>query len=255
MRVLVTGASSGIGRSLALLFAHHGHDVVLVARREAALTELADAVRRMGRTAIVHPVDLAMADGPGSLHRRLETEKVTIDVLVNNAGFGLQGRFDTLPLDRQLGMIQVNVASLTALTRLFLPGMLARNTGGILNVASTAAFQPGPLMTVYYATKAYVLSFTEAVAEEVADSGLKVTCLCPGPTYTGFAEAASMTTSRLFKAGAMTADEVARQGFEGWSAGKRLVIPGLRNRFGAFTVRLVPRRLVPKVVKRLNVVE
>src|SRR5688500_7074316 len=255
MRVLGPGASAGMGRSWALQFARHGHGVVLVARREAALTELADAVRGTGRTVIVHPVDLATADGPAALHRRLEADGVTIDVLVNDAGFGLQGRFDTLPLDRQLDMIQVNVTSLTALTRLFLPGMLARNTGGVLNVASTAAFQPGPLMTVYYATKAYVLSFTEAVAEEVAGSRLKVTCLCPGPTYTGFAEAAAMTTSRLFKAGAMSADEVARQGYEGWAAGRRLVIPGFRNRLGPLAVRLVPRRLVPGIVKHLNVVD
>ena len=255
MTVLVTGASSGIGRSLALLYAHHAHDVVLVARREAALTELADAIRAIGRSALVYSADLEATDAAGRLKRRLDDDGVTIDVLVNNAGFGLQGPFETLPLDRQLAMIQLNVASLTALTRLFLPGMVARNTGGVLNVASTAAFQPGPLMAVYYATKAYVLSFTEAIAEEVSGSRLKVTCLCPGPTHTGFAEAAAMTTSRLFKAGAMTADDVAKQGFEGWSAGRRLIIPGFRNRLGPLIVRLVPRRLVPAVVKRINVVE
>ena len=255
MRILVTGASSGIGRSLALLFAHGGHDVVLVARREAALAEVADAIRREGRPALVYAADLEATDAPTRLKQRLDADGLTIDVVVNNAGFGLQGPFDALPLDRQLAMIQLNVTSLTALTGLFLPGMLARNTGGILNVASTAAFQPGPLMAVYYATKAYVLSFTEALAEEVTGSRLKVSCLCPGPTYTGFAEAAAMTTSRLFKAGAMTADDVAMEGFEGWSAGKRLVIPGFRNRLGPLIVRLTPRRLVPPVVKRINVVE
>jgi short-subunit dehydrogenase len=189
------------------------------------------------------------------LYEQLVADKVPVDVLVNNAGVGLQGRFDALPLDRQLAMIQLNVTSLTGLTRLLLPSMLARDTGGLLNVASTAAFQPGPLMAVYYATKAYVLSFTEAVAEEVSGSRLRVTCLCPGPTHTGFAEAADMIGSRLFKAGAMSADAVARQGFEGWSAGKRLVIPGVANRLGALAPRLSPRRVVTKVVKRLNVVE
>jgi hypothetical protein len=255
MIALVTGASSGIGRSLALQFAAGGYDLVLTARSEPALQELAGQVRALGRTAHVIAADLGAADGASQLHQIVTREAINVDVLVNNAGVGLQGRFDTLPLDRQLAMIQLNVTSLTALTRLLLPGMLARNTGGLLNVASTAAFQPGPLMTVYYATKAYVLSFTEAVAEEVAESRLKVTCLCPGPTHTGFVKAAAMTGSRLFKAGAMTAEEVARQGFEGWSAGKRVVIPGIRNRLGAFSVRLVPRRIVPKIVKQLNVVE
>jgi uncharacterized protein len=255
MIALVTGASSGIGRSLALQFAAGGYDLVLTARSEPALQELAAQVQALGRTAHVIVADLGAADGASRLHEVLVRDGINVDVLVNNAGFGLQGRFDTLPLDRQLAMIQLNVTSLTALTRVLLPGMLARNSGGVLNVASTAAFQPGPLMTVYYATKAYVLSFTEAVAEEVAESRLNVSCLCPGPTHTGFVKAAGMTGSRLFKAGAMTADDVAQQGFEGWSNRKRVVIPGFRNRLGAFSVRLVPRRIVPTIVKRLNVVE
>ena len=152
-------------------------------------------------------------------------------------------------------MLQLNVMSLTALTRLCLPSMLARNVGGVLNVASTAAFQPGPLMAVYYASKAFVLSFTEAIAEEVSETALKVSCLCPGPTHTGFVEAAGMQGSRLFTGGAMSADDVARLGYDGWQAGRRVVIPGLQNRLGTLMVRLTPRALVPKITKRLNQVE
>lgn len=249
---LVTGASSGIGRSLALLFARHGYDVVLVARRQSSLEALASEVHHLGRAAHVHATDLSQPGSASDLHGRLESVGTPVDVLVNNAGVGMQGRFDQLPLDRQLAMIELNLVSLTALTRLFLPAMLERNQGGVLNVASTAAFQPGPLMSVYYATKAYVLSFTEAVAEEVAATNLKVSCLCPGPTGTGFAAEADLEQSRLFKGGAMSADDVARIGFDGWTAGHRVVIPGFSNRIGALAVRLMPRRLVQKVTKRLN---
>jgi short-subunit dehydrogenase len=252
MIALITGASSGIGRSLALLFAQNGYDLVLVARGEAALQELAHEANRQGRTARVMPADLGVAGGVEDLHARLQRDGIDVDVLVNNAGVGMLGPFHELPLDRQVGMIQLNVTSLTALTRLMLPPMLARRRGGVLNVASTAAFQPGPLMAVYYATKAYVLSFSEALAEEVAGTGLQVTCLAPGPTYTEFIERAAMAHTRIVAGGAMTADEVARQGFEGWKAGRRLVIPGARNRFGAMAVKFAPRAFVTRFVKRLN---
>lgn len=253
MTTLVTGASSGIGRSLAIMFARGGDDLVLVARREQALRELADEIERIGRRAHVITADLAAPGAAEALHARLQRDGLAIDVLVNNAGFGLWGRFDALPFDRQIAMIELNVTSLTALTRLLLPPMLARNRGGLLNVASTAAFQPGPLAAVYYATKAYVLSFTEAIAEEAAGSGVKVTCLAPGPTETEFAERAELTDTRLFASAAvMSAGEVARTGFEGWRAGKRLVVPGLRNRLVAFSIRLSPRGAVLKTVKRLN---
>ena len=252
---LITGASSGIGLSLARLFASGGYDVVLVARRLSSLEWLAGEIHRTGRAAHVFPADLSAAGSAESLHERLEAAGIRVDVLVNNAGVGMQGRFGELPLDRQLAMIQLNVTSLTALTGMYLPQMIARNTGGILNVASTAAFQPGPLMAVYYATKAFVLSFTEALAEEVSGTALKVSCLCPGPTHTGFVEAAAMQGSRLFTTGAMPADDVARIGYDGWQAGKRLVIPGTQNRLGTLLVRFTPRRIVPKITKRLNQVE
>lgn len=256
MTTVVTGASAGIGRSLALLYAQNGYDVVLVARREAALQEVAADIARTGRAARVIAADLAVEDGAQQVHDRVKRDGIEVDVLVNNAGFGLQGRFDQLPLDRQIAMIQLNVTTLTALTRLLLPSMLARNAGGVLNVASTAAFQPGPLMAVYFATKAYVLSFTEALAEEVADSALKVSCLAPGPTRTEFAERAAMTTTRLFQGGSvMSSDDVARIGFEGWNAGRRVIVPGASNRFRALSVRLAPRAVVTKIVKRLNSTE
>jgi short-subunit dehydrogenase len=252
---LITGASSGIGRSLARLFARGGHDVVLVARRESSIESLAEEVRGTGRAAHAFAADLSENHSAEALRDRIGRARIQVDVLVNNAGVGLQGRFDELPLDRQLSMLQLNVTSLTTLTRLYLPEMIARNTGGILNVASTAAFQPGPLMAVYYASKAFVLSFTEALAAEVSGTALKVSCLCPGPTRTGFVEAAGLQGSRLFTGGAMSADDVARVGYDGWNAGKRLVIPGVQNRLGTLLVRFTPRALVPRITKRLNQVE
>ena len=255
MNALITGASAGIGRHLAAQFARHGFDVILAARREGALQTLAAEITAAGGRARVIPADLERADGAALLYDHLQQTGVGVDVLVNNAGFGLQGPFAELPLERQVAMIQLNVTSLTSLTRLMLPSMLARNRGGVLNVASTAAFQPGPLMAVYYASKAFVLSLTEAVAEEVAGTALKVSCLAPGPTRTEFAERASMTGVRLFKGPVMTAEDVARIGFDGWNAGKRLVIPGLRNQLGAVLVKLSPRSIVPPLIKRLNTIE
>jgi short-subunit dehydrogenase len=250
---LITGASSGIGRDLARQFAADGTDVVLVARRAAELQALAaELVRDHHVAAAPIEADLARVDAPRELARTLDARGLAIDVIVNNAGFALQGPVAELPLARQLDMIQVNVTALTALTRLFLPAMLQRNRGGVLNVASTAAFQAGPLMAVYYATKAYVESFTEAIAEEVAGSALRVSCLCPGPTSTGFAEAAAVTETNLFKRPVMTSAEVAKAGYDGWKRGRVVVIPGFNNRVTAAFVRVAPRAQVRRVIKRLN---
>ena len=175
-----------------------------------------------------------------------------MDVVVNNAGFGSVGCVADLPVERQLNMIQVNVAALTSLTGLFLPGMIQRRRGGILNVGSTAGFQPGPNMAVYYATKAYVLSFTEALAEELVGSEINATCLAPGPTESGFGADSGMEASIFFKFGAMKARSVAQAGYRGFRRGKVIVVPGLKNRLLAFSVRLGPRTIVRKLVKRLQ---
>jgi len=256
---LITGASSGIGRALAQQFAAHGYDVVLVARNAAALEDVGRGLPASPsgpdkRRPAVHTIaaDLAKTGSAVALVEQLRQGGIQIDVLVNNAGFGLQGEFAELPADQQIEMIQLNVVTLTELTRLLLPGMLQRRTGGVLNVASTAAFQPGPLMSVYYATKAFVLSFTEGIAEEVAGTGVKVTCLCPGPTETAFMDRAGMRGTNLFKGGTMSVEPVAREGFDGWNSGKVVVIPGFANRRGTLVVRLSPRALVRRVVKRMN---
>jgi uncharacterized protein len=250
---LITGASSGIGRSFAHLFARDGYDLVLVSRRAAPLQDLSHEIARSYATsARVVPADLAKAESPLFLYTQLQRIDITVDVLVNNAGVGMQGAFAALPLDRQLQMIQLNISSLTTLTRLLLPSMLERRTGGVLNVGSTAGFQPGPFMAVYYATKAYVVSFSEALSEEVAGSGVRVTCLAPGPTETGFAGEAGATGARLFRGEMMTADDVARIGYDGWKEGKPMVIAGAANRRKALLVRFAPRSLVLKAVRRLN---
>lgn len=250
---LITGASSGIGRDLAHQFAADGYDLVLVARRRDALEDaVRDVTRTHGVNARVIAIDLATPGAARQIVDQLQTAGVTIDVLVNNAGFGLHGPVAELALERQLEMVQVNVAVLTELTRLFLPGMLERNRGGVLNVGSTAAFQPGPLMAVYYATKAYVLSFTEALAVEVNGSALRTSCLCPGPTATHFAETAQVTHSRLFRMGTMRPADVARVGYDGWKRGQVIVIPGLKNRLGAVLASVSPRSMVRRIMKEVN---
>jgi len=251
---LITGASSGIGLELANLFARDGNDLVLVARNEGKLRQLASRLEgEFGIATRVLAADLAKAHAAQELVMTLNVHEVTIDALVNNAGFGLSGPFVATDLDKELEMIQVNIVALTELTKLLLPGMVARRSGRILNLASTAAFQPGPLMAVYYATKAYVLSFSEAIADELRDSGVTVTALCPGPTDTGFAVAARLESSRLFNmAKPMTSAAVARIGYEAMKRGKRVVIPGMRNKLLAQSIRLTPRRMVTTFVRKLQ---
>jgi hypothetical protein len=246
---LITGASGGIGYELAKLFAKDHYDLVLVARSGDKLNQVAGELRQQfGVTVKTVALDLASAPGGKILFDHLEGEKVAVDVLVNNAGFGVFGEFAGMAEEEILGQIHLNVAALTHLTRLFLPGMLARRSGKIMNVASTAAFQPGPLMAVYYATKAYVLSFSEALANEVAGSRVVVSCFCPGATNTGFQKRAGMENSRLFKKiGAMNAEAVARDGYRGLMAGKTVVISGMQNWLVAESVRFAPRKLVTAV--------
>ena len=251
--VLITGASSGIGRELAKTFAADGSRLILLARKRQALQQLADELRQSHKTqSEVLTADLAQPGAPVRIFEHLQANGTKVDVLVNNAGFGAHGDFFRLPLERQLEMIQVNVTSLTHLTRLMLPGMLERHRGGVLNVASTASFQPGPLMALYYATKAFVLSLSEAIAEEIRGSGVNITVLCPGPTATNFNEVAGARFSRGFMRRAMSAEEVARIGHRSFRTRSVVAIAGFRNQLLAFSTRLAPRAVVRRVVKEIN---
>jgi short-subunit dehydrogenase len=254
MNALVTGASGGIGEGLARLIAGGGSDVVLLARSADRLQALADELGRNHKiSASVVAADLSEPGAADGVARALAERRLTIDILVNNAGFGTLGAFVQGNPQEQLRMLQVNVVALTELTRRLLPGMIERRTGRILNVASTAAFQPGPFMAVYYASKAYVLSLSEALSEETSGTGVTVTCLCPGPTRTGFQERAHIENTRLLDViSVMSAADVARAGYEGMMAGRPLVIPGLMNKVGVQSLRLAPRRLTARLVKALH---
>lgn len=251
---LITGASGGIGERLAHRFAEEGYDLALVARREDRLRQVGDALAAShGVRVVVVAADLADPSAPRAIVARLEAEGLAIDALVNNAGYGVRGQFAETPERAELDMLQVNIGAIVHLTKLLLPGMLARGSGKILNVASTAAFVPGPLMAGYFASKAYLLSFSEALATETAGTGVTVTALCPGPTATGFADAAGIGRSRLFRGrNVQGVDEVARAGFEGLMAGQRVVIPGLRNRALVFSGRFAPRHVLASIAHRLN---
>ena len=249
---LVTGASGGIGYELAKLFAKDRHNLVLVARSGPRLSQFAGELeRQFGISARAIPLDLTATPAPQFLFDQLQREGIAIEFLVNNAGYGVHGEFAHVPLEEALGQIHLNITALTTLTRLFLTPMLERGRGRILNVASTAGFQPGPLMAVYYATKAYVISFSEALANELRETGVTVTCLCPGPTQTGFQERAAMEESRLTKLGMMSGKAVAQDGYRGMQAGKSLVISGLRNWLVAESVRFAPRKLVTAVSRKI----
>jgi uncharacterized protein len=250
---LITGASGGIGYELAKLFAKDHHNLVLVARKAQSLEQFADELRRVfGVLVKTVALDLPAADAPTLLFDQMQGEGIAVDILVNNAAYGKLGDFADVPVEESLGQIQLNIAALTHLTKLFLEPMLKRGSGKIMNVASTAGFQPGPRMAVYYATKAYVISFSEALANELAGKGVTVTCLCPGPTATGFADRAGNDKSRLFKqVRPMDAKTVALKGYRGLMAGKTLVIPGLRNWLLAESLRVSPRKVVTAVSRRL----
>jgi short-subunit dehydrogenase len=251
---LVTGASGGIGEELARLLAAGGANLVLVARSADRLAALAGELSQThGVTASVIAQDLSAPDAVDVIAGELATRQLTIDILVNNAGFGLYGPFTETPAADEARMIQVNVVALTMLTKRLLPGMVERRRGRVLNVASTAAFQPGPLMAVYYASKAYVLSFSEALSNETSGTGVTVTCLCPGPTETGFQDRARLRESRLFSAVSVgSAADVARAGYDGMMAGRAVVVPGLRNKIGVQVVRVTPRALVRRVIRNIQ---
>ena len=250
---LVTGASAGIGRELALLLARDGYDLILTARDETRLHALAAELAERSQTrSTVIPCDLSLPSGPRELAARIDDAGLAVDILVNNAGMGAAGAFADLPLERQLALLQLNIVSLTELTRRFLPRMLERGRGRVLNVASTAAFQPGPYLATYYASKAYVLLLSEALAEEARESAVTVTVLCPGPTRTEFFARAHMRESTLAKHTVMDAATVAAAGYRGMIRGDRIVVPGLANRAASVLVRAAPRNVVTRVVAWLN---
>jgi uncharacterized protein len=245
---LITGASGGIGYELGKLFARDHHDLVLVARNGDKLLKVAGELEMHGIQVKTIPLDLAQPPAARFLFDQLQREGIAVDILVNNAGFGAFGDFVGMREDDILGQIQVNITALTELTRLFLPPMIARRSGRVMNVASTAGFQPGPLMAVYYATKAYVISFSEAIANELRHSGVTVTCFCPGATHTGFAERAGTQNSRLFKQlGAMNAEAVALDGYRALMAGRTLSISGAHNWLVAQSTRFAPRKMVTSI--------
>ncbi len=238
---LITGASGGIGLEIARLFARDGYDLALVARSAERLDVVAAELRARGNIVVTtFTQDLS---APGAA-RVVFGQIPACDVLVNNAGFASNGRFAELDEARILDEISLDVTALTQLTRLYLPGMIERKHGRILNVASTAAFLPGPNMAVYYASKAYVLSFSEALAEEMRGTGVTVTCLCPGATATGFADRAEMTATRLMRGPQANATDVARAGYDGLLAGKPVVVPGITNKVLSWTAHLTPRRML-----------
>jgi short-subunit dehydrogenase len=248
---LITGGSGGIGFQIARVLGRKGFDLVLVSRKRDALEAAAGQLEgKYGVKVHVFAADLRRPEAPQAIFDFLHHENIPIEVLVNNAGFGLLGAFADTKLQREMEMIQVNIVALTHLTKLFLPEMIKRKSGRILNVASTAAFQPGPLMAVYYATKAYVLSFSQALAEELRNSGVTVTALCPGPTATEFASSANVGKSGLFAAfGIADADDVARFGVAAMMQGKRVAIPGIKNKIIAQASRITPRAISTKITR------
>ena len=246
---LITGASAGLGVEFARQCARRGEEVVLVARRADRLEALAAEI---GAKAHVIAADLTEPRAGTKVVGEIIARGMWVRTLINNAGFGLRGRFDELPLARQLEMIDLNVRALTNLTFVVINDMVLKGGGAILNVASTAAFQPGPKMAVYFATKAYVLSFTEALHEEWKDRGIKVSALCPGSTRTEFGDVAGIRTLGQFERLAMDAGPVVRAGLEGLDANRAIVIPGAVNKPGAWSTRLAPRSVVRKIAGSLK---
>ena len=251
--VLITGASSGIGLALAREFAQHGHPLVLTAPVEAELRSLAtDLARIHGVKARIIAKDLARETAPQEIFNELAREDIQIEILVNNAGLGQRGKFWETPLDRDITILRVNAEAVLRMTKLFLPMMVQRGHGRIMNTASIAGFEPGPLLAVYHATKAFVLSLSEALATELEDTAVTVTALCPGPVDTDFFPKAEMIDSEVFQRGnVMAPQEVARAGYEALMRGDRITIPGATNKAMVFSRRLMPEAAQAKINEKL----
>ncbi len=252
--VLITGGTSGIGFALARVFAEHHFNLVIVARKQEELLQ-AKLTLEQGYDITVQTIqkDLIAELAAHELHAELASKGIRIDILVNNAGFANYGKFQDISLEKDSAVMHLNMINLTLLTKLFLKDFLARNDGRILNVASTAAFQPGPFMSVYYATKAYVLFLGEAVAEELRATGVTITTLCPGPTKTAFQEKSAIKGTRLIKMGSpMGADAVALLAYRGLMRGSTIVIPGFQNKLLVQLLRIAPRKMTVKIVRWLQ---
>ncbi len=255
MNILVTGASNGIGFEIAKLAAAKGHTVIAVSRNEKRLSDAVDTLRSVAKNAQVHPiaVDLSDQQGPLFVFKSVEKLGLTVDCLVNNAGVGTAGRFEEISMDSHMQLLRLNIVALTQLTHFFLSDMKERGRGKILNIASTAAFHPGPFMATYYASKAYVLSFSEGLREELKSSGVTVTTLCPGPTNTGFAKTASVQDLEIFKDQNMAeAKTVARIGFDGMMNGAGVVVVGASNQLLAAASRIFPTSITSRIMARLQ---
>ncbi|TSC57600.1 MAG: short-chain dehydrogenase/reductase SDR [Candidatus Peregrinibacteria bacterium Greene0416_62] len=250
---LITGASGGLGEEFAKLFAQDSYDLVLVARNQERLQAVAKELQsKYNVAAHIIAIDLSVPNAATMLFKELQKRNIQVHTLVNNAGFGAYGLFHETSYEHEKQLLQVNITALTDLTKLLLPQMVQRKSGAILNIASTAAFQPGPLMAVYYASKAYVMNFSLALSEELKGTGISVTCLCPGPTKTGFEKNAHMGTSRLFQKRVMDAATVARIGYHALKTGRPLVVAGRLNAFGAFMTRFVPRMWAACIARQVQ---
>jgi len=249
--ILITGATSGIGYGLAQTYAKAGHDLVLTARTHFQLEHMAEQFANDYNIQVfIIPDDLSDPDAPQRIYAMTKMHNIHVDILINNAGFGLQGKFSQTNLTTELNMIQVNISALTELTKLFLEDMIREGQGHIVNIASTAAFQPGPYMAVYYATKSYVLHFSEALREELKKTGVSVTTICPGPTKTNFENTANMEFSKNFNI--MHVDEAVNLTFHAIQQKKHIAILGNKNKWLAFSTRFAPYYLLTKIVARLQ---
>lgn len=254
MYTLITGASSGIGLELARVCAQHKHDLILVARSQESLKALAAEIQEVSNVKVeVIPLDLSLWGSATQLFETVKERQWQVDTLINNAGIGDHGLFAKSSFKKQTEMIQLNITSLTELTHLFITPMIKRKEGKILNVASTAAFQPGPLMSVYYATKSYVLSFSEALAEELKETGVTITALCPGPTESGFYKAANLSNIALLKMMKLpSSKDVAEYGYDEMMKGNVIAVHGFKNLMLVQASRFFPRSVVRKIIKNIQ---
>lgn len=249
---LITGASTGIGYELAKLFAKDRHNLILVARDEGKLETAKNELSKCNVEVKILSLDLSKSEDIQGLFNYVEMNKLNVDILVNNAGIGTFGDFSEIEWVKEEALIDINIKVLTKLTKYFLPKIIECKNGGILNVASTAAFCSGPRMAAYYASKAYVLNLTEAIYEECKDSGIRISCLCPGPVKTTFQDKAGIKKSESTKKYLMDAEEVAKVSYKDFKKGKLIIIPGMKNKLLVIGNKLLPRRISRKIILKTN---